>query len=278
MEPLGIVLGLAGLYSSVLTVFDRISAARSYTEESGLFVSKVAAERLRLSLWGEAVGLTGGVELHERLRNPLVYGRVQELLAWAVHFVEGSERHGSKHHRVSTERRDRTQLSLENNDRTPIRFSTSRVQKRASIFVKMRWSFSGQKKSEKLLKELQWFIDELEALVPTPTIKSAPEDRDATMDFSDTPRSSLLILSPSTTSRLHLYGSRLNPQLETSYRQRRMSQMRARRSRVNQKIHQRARKESKEVQALARKQAKILKYNFCWYAGLGGSAGTVFFF
>jgi len=42
-----------------------------------------------------------------------------------------------------------------------------KLQKEASALRKLKWAFSGKKKSEKLLQELAWFIDRLYALVPT---------------------------------------------------------------------------------------------------------------
>ncbi|KAF8252069.1 hypothetical protein K440DRAFT_609905 [Wilcoxina mikolae CBS 423.85] len=59
IDPVGMTLGIAGLFAASLDVLDRISAAKSYGKDYQLFVAKVEAGRLRLFLWGKAVGLTG---------------------------------------------------------------------------------------------------------------------------------------------------------------------------------------------------------------------------
>jgi len=250
MEPVSFIVGLTGLFSAAVTIIERTSAGKSYGEESATFISKIEAERLRLSLWGEAVGLAGGGELHERLRNPLVYKSVVELFAWAVHFFEDSERHSARHLRAPIVQQDDLRLS----HRATIRHSVVKLQKRAPTWTKIKWAFSGQKKSENLLKELGWFINELEALVPTPTTWSSPGDQDKLKHHLDAPQLSLFTPTPATNS-LRLRGRQVAP-FETSGRYYRFSQMRAQRSMVKQKIHQRARKESRkkslEVKALAR--------------------------
>jgi len=61
IDPGGVTLGIAGLFSTAVKVVDRISAAKSYGEDYQLFFTKVVTERMRLSRWGQAVGLARGV-------------------------------------------------------------------------------------------------------------------------------------------------------------------------------------------------------------------------
>ncbi|KAF8540112.1 hypothetical protein BDD12DRAFT_735326, partial [Trichophaea hybrida] len=52
IEPIGLTIGLASLFTSTLNILDRISAAKTYGEDYRLFVTKVNIERLRLFRWG----------------------------------------------------------------------------------------------------------------------------------------------------------------------------------------------------------------------------------
>jgi hypothetical protein len=54
------------------------------------------------------------------------------------------------------------QVVMSNNPRARVR----KLQKEASVLDKMKWAFSGKGKSEKLLQDLQWFVDTLHELVP----------------------------------------------------------------------------------------------------------------
>lgn len=92
MEPLGLRIGLAGLFTASLEVLDRISVAKSYSEGYDLFVTKIEIERLRLFLWGQAVGISDGMGArHELLHDPVVRKHVHELLTWEAHFFESSD-------------------------------------------------------------------------------------------------------------------------------------------------------------------------------------------
>jgi hypothetical protein len=51
------IVGLAGLFTTAIQAFDRVTAAREYSENFHLFVTQVEASRLRIVLWGQSVGL-----------------------------------------------------------------------------------------------------------------------------------------------------------------------------------------------------------------------------
>jgi len=108
IDPAGVTLGIAGLFSTVVEVVDRISAAKSYGEDYQLFVTKAVTERTRLPRWGQAVELARGVrsevdgessqnhdsriqQQHELLQDLEIRNAVTELLAWAVRYFEDAE-------------------------------------------------------------------------------------------------------------------------------------------------------------------------------------------
>jgi len=193
IEAIGLtlgILGVASLYSTALDAIDRFSAAKSYGEDYQLFVTKANIERLRLFRWGQAVGLVrvGGSpqqhdsriqQQHKLLQDPAVQGAVCELLAWAVCFFGDAEgvkkRHGvrgSKSTRgfitQSSSTMTSTTRAMAFNHIFP-RGRAGKMQKDASALSKMKWVFSGKRRSEKLLQELSWFVDKLHELVPIPT-------------------------------------------------------------------------------------------------------------
>jgi hypothetical protein len=108
IDPGGVTLGIAGLFSTAVEVVDRISAAKYYGEDYQLFVTKVVTERMRLSRWGQAVELAQGVrsevdgessqnhdsriqQQHGLLQDLEIRNAVTELLAWAVRYFEDTE-------------------------------------------------------------------------------------------------------------------------------------------------------------------------------------------
>jgi len=171
MEPAGLTIGVAGLFAASLDVLDRISAVKSYHKDYRLFITKVNIERLRFFRWGQDVGLTAGRIPHKLLQDPDVRSAVTELLAGAIEFfgdsVEVEKRHGIQ---GSTQGFITLLQRSNNNARSETLENPSengRVSQRsASTLRRVRWAFSGRKKSEKLLQELGWFVDKLHEIVP----------------------------------------------------------------------------------------------------------------
>jgi hypothetical protein len=178
IDPVGLTLGLAGLFSTSVEVLDRISTAKSYGTDYHLFATKLVLERRRFFRWGQAVDLTG-TQQHELLQDPEIQEEVRELLAWAIYFFEDSKvaitRHGAAN----------SLLLEQGSSSSTARFEYPRKrarihQKSSSAMMKVRWAFSGKRKSEKLLQEVIWFVDKLHELVPIAGTHW-PEIRDAVM-------------------------------------------------------------------------------------------------
>jgi hypothetical protein len=224
VDPISLALGLAGLYTTILDVLDRISAAKSYRKDYDLFVTKVEIERLRLFRWGQAVGLAYGGIPHENLQDPTVQRAVCELFRRAICFFEDSEV-VKKRHGVETPARGFISLVPERvgslrtmgaDRETSLVVATAvdhpreragRLQKGTSTLRKVKWAFSGKAKSEKLVQELAWFIDRLHALVPIP----GPQLHQLPYQSTNLPRvaeiSELLPLAPPAVGIMHLTSS-----------------------------------------------------------------------
>jgi hypothetical protein len=57
-EAIGVVLGVAGLFSACLDCLELVDSARNYEHESEVLVAKLDIQRVRLQIWGDLVGLT----------------------------------------------------------------------------------------------------------------------------------------------------------------------------------------------------------------------------
>ncbi|KAF8535516.1 prion-inhibition and propagation-domain-containing protein [Trichophaea hybrida] len=160
IDPVGVTIGLVGLFAASLDVLDRISTAKAYGKDFQLFVTKVETERLRLQLWGQAVGLApaGTTLASQHLEDPRIRNKVQELLMWAIQLFDESEAVKKRHAPT------RALIAF-----LPRRNTTgiTGVRGGGSTTMKMRWAISGKRRSEKLLQELGWFVDKLHELVPT---------------------------------------------------------------------------------------------------------------
>lgn len=57
MEAIGLVVGVAGLFSACLECLDLVDSARNYEHESEVLIAKLDIQRVRLQIWGDLVGL-----------------------------------------------------------------------------------------------------------------------------------------------------------------------------------------------------------------------------
>jgi hypothetical protein len=86
MEAAGLAIGgvgLAGLFSTCLDVFDRVDTWRNFAVESQTLRTRLETEKLRLEKWGEAVGFVNGQLSHshsEAFDDPRILPRVHEQL------------------------------------------------------------------------------------------------------------------------------------------------------------------------------------------------------
>ncbi|KAM3514568.1 hypothetical protein MY11210_001803 [Beauveria gryllotalpidicola] len=87
MEPAGLavgVLGLAGLFSASLDAIERYESWRNFTDESHLVRTLLEGQKLRLRLWGRAVGFDDGdksANHHEALDDPQICSMIRTHLS-----------------------------------------------------------------------------------------------------------------------------------------------------------------------------------------------------
>ncbi|KAF8252073.1 hypothetical protein K440DRAFT_19100 [Wilcoxina mikolae CBS 423.85] len=260
IDPVGVTIGLVGLFAASLDVLDRISTAKAYGKDYQLFVTKVETERLRLQLWGQAVGLApaGTTLASQHLQDPRIRNKVQELLMWAIQLFDDSEAIKKRHAPT------RALIAfLPGRNTSPI----TGVRGGGSTAMKMRWAISGKRRSEKTLQELGWFVDKLHELVLTSGIHQAmtplviqEEISPATNEFSLPP--------PVMIGGLPTAGG----------------------PRSDRRIYRRQRKHARRIAATVavdterkirvdeRKKLERQATYFWWCAKLGGASGSLVFF
>ncbi|OAQ98280.1 hypothetical protein LLEC1_04056 [Akanthomyces lecanii] len=87
MEPVGLavgVLGLAGLFSATLDAVERFESWRNFKDESHLVRTLLEGQKLRLRLWGSAVGFDDGdvsSNHHEALDDPQIRSMIRTHLS-----------------------------------------------------------------------------------------------------------------------------------------------------------------------------------------------------
>lgn len=71
-EIAGIVFGVAGLYGSCVDAATRVQSYNSFISDSQALNAQFQAERLRLEIWGDRVGLKHLISSHEQKLDPLL--------------------------------------------------------------------------------------------------------------------------------------------------------------------------------------------------------------
>jgi hypothetical protein len=109
MEPISFatgVLGLSGLFSFCIDLFDVLASRKAYGETYEMLLCQVEVERVRLLLWGEEVGLVAVYNsrdadtpppYHERLERPEVRKVIFDSLSFLKRSFEESEVLGKRY-------------------------------------------------------------------------------------------------------------------------------------------------------------------------------------
>ncbi|KAF8252072.1 hypothetical protein K440DRAFT_609910 [Wilcoxina mikolae CBS 423.85] len=271
IDPIGLTIGLVGLFAASLDVLDRISTAKAYGKDYQLFVTKVETERFRLWRWGQAVGLARGdgvsVQQHELLQDPRIEEKVCELLTLAIQLFEDSDAIGMKGERgrvTFLSRRQATPVipvaSNNSRGRAGIQMrSTSAMS--TSTMKRVKWAISGQRKSEKLLQDLIYFVDKLHELVPTSGTNSVR----ISQELPETANNALSARRQSRTMQLRIENRKLESRVRRAKKNTRRIAMG-----TDKKLH--------KIRVDERNRAQRQVGYFWWYAGMGSASRSLVFF
>jgi len=91
MDIASLVVGIPSLFTLCMEVLGRYDAYKSFSDEAQAYIAQFEADKLRLELWGENVGIVGQVlsEIHNPLLDHKKIGEtVMKILKLAVKMFE----------------------------------------------------------------------------------------------------------------------------------------------------------------------------------------------
>lgn len=190
------VASLAALFSTCLDALDTISAIARYGIDHEILQVKVEVEKVRLLLWGQAVGLAGDVaDIDKALEREYVRNAVASLLVCFVKFLEDTERLRDEYGLIEQSvnaRMDAPTTPAENIlgrtfKRTYDKFRNNPIkrQKETSLFTKTKWAIKDESKFRSLVKELRSINDSLGALLPGVAERARVQVRNQIMQSTD---------------------------------------------------------------------------------------------
>ncbi|KAH6982566.1 prion-inhibition and propagation-domain-containing protein [Ilyonectria destructans] len=196
MDVAGVAIGasaLVTLFKTCLDMCDTIECGRRYGEDLEVLTTKVGVERVRLSLWGDTVGLPGleaegdsrtamGVEIDPRLHDPRIVKAVSDILHCIRQLFDDTgsltrryglqpatsailAHAGSQAAAVGSGGRNAIVTTFK---RTYERLQSSalRNQHNSSLATRTRWAVKDQKRFQRFVEDLRSFNNSLSALFP----------------------------------------------------------------------------------------------------------------
>jgi len=183
-EPVGIILGLAGLagiFNACMDAIPLFHASRSHGRDFEIIIIRLDIEKTLLLQWAERVGLLGERNNRpghdNRLNNPQTHSAVANALSCALYLLTDAERLRSDYGVVSSS------LTLDlaqgrgvgNSSRIGSFANTYRqLQTRIGIrqgnvghCLRTKWAIHDREKFSSLINELRTFVQSLNELLPT---------------------------------------------------------------------------------------------------------------
>ena len=180
-EAIGLLLGLAGLYSSCIDAFDQIRAARSFARDYEILTTRFDARKARFLQWGDGVGLLCDVHdgRHPHLDSPSLRPAIERVLHCIKMLLTDTEKFQAKYWiqedahsgllgdntsfcaTISRPRRDLFKASYDQ-----FLARTLKIQRGTSLNRKTMWAIIGREDFERLISDLDGMIEDLYKLIP----------------------------------------------------------------------------------------------------------------
>jgi hypothetical protein len=176
MEAVGLAVGvasLAGLFSTCVECFNYIDLGRNYECDSEILFAGFHLQRARLCLWGQLVGLAGGIEeenlkilAQQELGLTLCLRGIQTLLTNSKDLIEKYGLVGMD----EGEELENPQLSTVNRvDKLRSSLSAmlpNQVDGGPGVLERAKWALRDKDKFITLVEDLKDFVDGLHGVVP----------------------------------------------------------------------------------------------------------------
>jgi len=151
------VLGLLGLFSSSIQLFELVEHGCNQSRDLGLLSVKFKVERMRMILWGEYVGLwtsepaPASTRIHKHLLRSDVFDTVQDVLENMQMMIQEGHKLAEAHNKRVM---NKSLLSI-----------TSEQQNSREVSAKLRWIFQDKRNVEKLACDLHQLNNSLAGLI-----------------------------------------------------------------------------------------------------------------
>jgi hypothetical protein len=181
MEPVGLTVGviaLAGLFNNAVDSFEYIQLGRNFGKDFQTSLLKLDNARLRLSRWGQSIGLSGDLRdvqsLQQRLGSTNDIGKAEEILGHILELFADAEG-------VSTKLKERVKPGDPNllvyNTKTDLEPGTAflhdkmrelsiKRQNQTGLRYKAKWALYGEKSLRRLIEDVTDLVNDLIELFP----------------------------------------------------------------------------------------------------------------
>ena len=182
MEPVGLVIGVAGLatvFSTCLECFEYVQLGRNFGKDYGKCLLRLDATKLRLSRWGASVGLGPQTTQHKDiLVQRREYFLAQDLLEQIKDCFENVERLSTRYRQHALiQDSDSTALAAYDAEadlgeeyrhlHNTMRGLARNRQRYASVLRKTKWALYEKRKFDSMIDDLSVFVKELVELFPS---------------------------------------------------------------------------------------------------------------
>ncbi|MCJ1227993.1 hypothetical protein MMC12_004652 [Toensbergia leucococca] len=180
MEPVGLTVGivaLAGLFNNAVDCFEYVQLGRNFGTNFQTSLLKLDNARLRLSRWGQSVGLSGGLEDVQSLQQIFgstdidkadgILGQVLELFADAEGVstkIKGSMKPNDMSLLVYDKQNDLGPVTAFLHDK--MRDLSIKRQNQTGLRQKAKWALYQEKQFKRLIKDVTDLVDDLVELFP----------------------------------------------------------------------------------------------------------------
>lgn len=165
MDPASLavgIVGIAGLFTSILEVVDRVHTYRSFSADFEALNVRLRADRVRLEQWGQHVGLntTETSAKHPALSNPNIFPVVESLLRILARITQADD----------TKRNELADEMLGAGYARPAYNAPSESKR-----TRMRWAIRGKSEWREQVKLFGAVVQKLHDIVPLGLTKALSE-------------------------------------------------------------------------------------------------------
>jgi hypothetical protein len=182
MEPAGLAVGvfaIAGLFNNAVDCFEYVQLGRTFEKDFTTCILKLGDARLRLSRWGQAVGLSGGLHNTEELKRIFsaeeTNRNAEERLRHILSLFADAEGISHKFLNGNMSNKNTLQLYSSPEDLNPemssvrdkLRALSVKRQNVTPLKHKAKWALYEEKHFRKLIEDISSTVDGLISLFPS---------------------------------------------------------------------------------------------------------------